>query len=83
MVIIYGNEMCGYCLAAKNLAEKRNLKYEFRNTDEDEHCNDLKMKIGSYQTIPQIWWNNRYIGGYSEFATEIENTINNFGEGKI
>lgn len=83
MIIIYGNDLCGYCLAAKRLAESRNLKYEFRNTDEDRNYNDLKLKLNDFKTIPQIWWHDKHIGGYDDFAAEIENTINNFGEGKI
>jgi hypothetical protein len=31
------------------------------------------------ETVPQIWWHDNYIGGYNEFATEIENT-RNFGQ---
>jgi glutaredoxin len=35
------------------------------------------------KTLPQIWWDNRYIGGYTDFAAEIENTMGNYGNGKI
>jgi glutaredoxin len=83
MVIIYGNELCGWCRKAKKLAAEYNLKYEWRDTDDFEILNELKTILPSARTIPQIWWNEKYIGGYEDFATEISNTIGGFGEGKF
>ena len=80
MVIIYGNQVCAYCLKAKMLATQHNLVYEWRDTDDDETLNELKLKLPNVRTIPQIWWHGKHIGGYEEFATEISNTIGGFGE---
>jgi glutaredoxin len=32
------------------------------------------------KTVPQVFWNGNHIGGFEEFAQEIENT-RNFGDG--
>lgn len=82
-VIIYGNQICVWCKKAKQLAENHGLKVDWRDTDQDVNYNDLKIKIPEVKTIPQIWWNNRYIGGYDEFASEIENTMGGFGDVKF
>jgi len=34
------------------------------------------------RTVPQIFWHQKHIGGYQEFAAEIENT-RNFGQERI
>jgi glutaredoxin len=74
MLIIYGNELCGYCRKAKNLATQYSIKFEFRNTDDAEVLNQLKKDLPGVMTIPQIWWHGKYIGGYEDFANEVENT---------
>ena len=33
-------------------------------------------------TVPAIWWNDKFIGGFNELVTEIENT-RNFGQEKV
>ena len=33
------------------------------------------------KTVPQIWWNDKHIGGFSELAEEIDNTRGGFGDG--
>lgn len=83
MVIIYGNNMCNYCLKAKKLAEQYNLKYDWKDTDIDKNLNDLKLKKPDVKTIPQIWWNQKYVGGYEEFASKVTNDIGGFGEGSF
>lgn len=81
MIIIYGNEMCSYCLRAKRLAAQYNLPYVFKDTDQDANLNELKKIIPNDRaSIPQIWWHDRYIGGYDEFSEEITNTMGGFGD---
>ena len=84
MITIYGTTTCKWCKAAVSLAEARELQYEYRLIDENEQFYvELKALKPEAKTVPQIWWDNRYIGGYTDFATEVENTIGGFGDGKI
>lgn len=81
MITIYGNETCSYCIRAKRLAEQYNLPYTFKDTDDDANLNELKLNLPAPRsTIPQIWWHDRYIGGYEDFADEITNTMGGFGD---
>lgn len=81
MITIYGNETCSYCLRAKRLAAQYGLPFVFKNTDDDAILNELKRNIPNQRTsIPQIWWHDRYIGGYEDFADEVTNTIGGFGD---
>lgn len=80
MLIIYGHERCGWCKKAKALADQYNLEYEYRDTDNMENLNTLKTDFPNVKSVPQIWWNEKHVGGYEDFAAEIENTIGGFGD---
>ena len=81
MIVIYGNEACGYCLKAKRLATQYNLPYEWKDTDIDANLNELKLKLPVQRSsIPQIWWHDRYIGGCDDFVDEITNVMGGFGD---
>lgn len=82
MIVIYGHERCIWCKKAKKLAEQYELPFEYRDTDKDENINQLKIDLPEARSVPQIWWNGKHIGGYEDFATEIENT-RNFGQDRF
>jgi glutaredoxin 1 len=83
MIKIYGKPACAWCLKAKKLAERYGLEYEYVDIQYTENYNELKEKLSDVTTVPQIWWRDKHIGGYEEFAAEIENTIGGFGDGKF
>lgn len=81
MITIYGHQRCGWCKKAKALAEQYELKYEWLDTDDQEILNALKTALPTARTVPQIWWGDKHIGGYENFAAEVENTLGNYGQG--
>lgn len=83
MITIYGHSRCGWCTKAKALAEQYQLPYQWKDTDVMENLNDLKKRFPNVKTVPQIWWDERYIGGYEQFTTEIENTVGNYGQDRF
>jgi glutaredoxin len=84
MIEIYGTPSCGFCLRAKKLAERYGLQYEYKDISSVEANRvELNERYGSEpRTVPQIYWNNKYIGGYNELAEEIQNT-RNYGDGTL
>ena len=59
--------MCGYCDAAKRLLERNNL--EFTDIDvstKDGLRDEMTKKANGRRTIPQIFFNDKHIGGYQE-----------------
>lgn len=81
MIEIYGTESCTYCKKAIEIAEQYNLMYDY--IDATENYESFQEKFPDAKTVPQIIWNKKHIGGYNDFATEVENVIGGYGDGKI
>lgn len=79
MVTIWGTATCPFCERAKAMCEQYDLKYEYILIDSEEKRQELLELAPDAKTVPQIWWNSNYIGGFTELASEIENT-RNFGQ---
>jgi glutaredoxin 1 len=82
MIKIYGTPTCGFCLRAKKLAERHGLTYEYFDVTYSKYRDQMNEALGSKtaETVPQIWWYDKHIGGYQEFSEEIDNT-RTYGDG--
>lgn len=70
-IVIYGNEECAYCAAARMLFTKKRLAFEdIRISGDDERRKEMERLSGS-QSVPQIFVNDELVGGFDElFALE-------------
>lgn len=66
MIEIYQKDNCFYCMMA--VAELQNRKETFVEfkLDGPENIAKLKTKISQWETVPQIFIDNKHIGGYHE-----------------
>ena len=71
-IIIYTQDSCGYCVMAKKEFERRGWEYTEYNLKDDENKVSLFKHFPEAKTVPQIWVNNRHIGGYDDFMKWIE-----------
>jgi len=84
MITIYAKNNCKWCTLAKDLAESRGLSYEYRNVDDNfQFLLELSSLKPDVKTLPQIWWDDKHVGGYTDFAAEIENTLGDYDNGQI
>ncbi len=59
---------CGYCHAAKNLLQDQGITYEEVDLIKDgEQAQRLLIKSGQ-RTVPQIFINEKPIGGFTELS---------------
>ena len=66
-VVIYTGPMCNFCSAAKHLLNKKKVSYEEINIGYDEKKRDeMLKKSNGAKTIPQIFVEEKHIGGYVE-----------------
>jgi glutaredoxin 3 len=66
-VEIYTSANCSYCIRAKKLLEQKGIKYIEIPVDQDNSKRDEMLKrSGGKRTMPQIFINDRSIGGYDD-----------------
>jgi len=71
--VIYSKDGCGFCVAAKNLLDQKGISYvEYNISTQPDKKTEL-LEAASREnvvprTVPQIWLNNKYIGGYDKLA---------------
>lgn len=65
---MYTTPWCGYCAAARELLRSRNVDFvDIDVSMNSELRQEMTDKSGS-TTVPQIFINDHYIGGYSDMA---------------
>lgn len=84
MVVVYGTNNCLHCLKVKQLCESFNLDFVYKNVESDIKLRkEFREKYPEVNVVPIVEWNDQVIHGYEEFCQAIENTFNNYGEGKL
>jgi|TARA_R110000803_G_scaffold42264_10_gene90778 glutaredoxin 1 len=73
-VIIYGKEGCGYCTLSKTLCEQTGIDYSYKSLEKDFTIEEL-YDIVPFKTFPQIFYNGKSIGGYTELKAIVDNLV--------
>jgi glutaredoxin 3 len=76
-VTIYTGPLCNYCNAAKKLLTRNNAEFkEIDISTVDGAMDEMIIKANGKRTIPQIFFDDKHIGGYDEVrALEKENKL--------
>ena len=79
-ITMYTGPMCSFCEAAKRLFSRNNLKYEEIDISSKDGLKDeMIKKANGKRTIPQIFFDDKHIGGYVELrALEKDGKLNEF-----
>lgn len=80
-VIIYTTKICPYCVMAKQLLAKKQIQYQEILLDEQPHLRDEMLNLSGRKTVPQIFINDRAVGGYDDLyalerAGELDKLLN-------
>jgi len=70
--IVWSKNQCPYCVQAKNLLESRGIEYEERNINENYDRDDLLAAVPTARTLPQIFIDDNYIGGFTELRQHLQ-----------
>lgn len=65
-IVIYTADYCPYCVKAKMLFQRKNLQFEEIEIVNDAMREDMIKKSGGRKTVPQIFINDKHIGGCDE-----------------
>ena len=76
-ILMYTGPMCNFCEAAKRLFARNNLSYkEIDISTKDDLRDEMLKKSNGMRIIPQIFFDNHHVGGYTELrALEKENKL--------
>jgi glutaredoxin 3 len=59
---------CGYCVAAKQLLVRKNIKYVERDITNRADWDEIKSRVPGFRTVPQIFLDGRHIGGFDDLS---------------
>ena len=67
-VRVYTRDFCGYCTSAKRLLEQKGVAYEEIDTTGKPELRAWLQQTTGRSTVPQIFLEERSIGGYDDLA---------------
>jgi len=69
-VTVYTSPSCPYCIRAKDLLQRRSIAFEeiLISWDDEAGWEAMKKKSGGMKTVPQIYIDEKLVGGYTELA---------------
>ena len=65
-VVIYTTNYCPYCMAAKALLRSKNVEFAEIDVTDDAALRVEMEKLSQRRTVPQIFIDERPIGGYDD-----------------
>ena len=78
--IVWSKDNCAFCDQTKALLEQRNIAYEEKKIGNGYTQEQLLAEVPTATTVPQIFVNKNYIGGFTELRRYIEETAGGYGE---
>jgi glutaredoxin 3 len=70
--IIWTKDLCNYCTAAKSLMNVRGIVFEERKVGGDYTREQLLEAVPNARTVPQIFLDGNYVGGFTELKALLD-----------
>ena len=68
-ITMYSGPLCNFCEAAKRLLLRNNLEFnEIDVSTKNDLRDEMIKKANGRRTIPQIFFDDKHIGGYQELS---------------
>lgn len=77
-VEIYGKDNCPWCKRAQELFDNLSIKYNYYTLNVDYTKEELYEKVPDAKTVPQIFINNKLIGGFNDIAMHLEEVLSGY-----
>jgi glutaredoxin 3 len=69
---VWSKNSCPFCDQAKNLLKSRGIEFEERNVSTDWTKEQLLEAVPTARTLPQIFLDDNYIGGFTELRQHLQ-----------
>ena len=74
--IVWSKDQCPYCVQAKQLLESKGIEYEERNIMHGNYTKEQLLEaVPTARTLPQIFLNEEYVGGFTELRKKLTESI--------
>ena len=70
--VVWSKNQCPFCDQAKNLLKMKEIEFEERNVSKDWTKEQLLEAVPTARTLPQIFLDDNYIGGFTELKKHFE-----------
>jgi glutaredoxin 3 len=69
--IVWSKNQCPFCVQAKALLESKGIEFEERNVSTSWTKDQLLEAVPNARTLPQIFLDDNYIGGFTELRRHL------------
>ena len=69
--IVWSKNQCPFCVQAKALLESKGIEFEERNVSISWTKEQLLEAVPTARTLPQIFLDDNYIGGFTELRKHL------------
>jgi glutaredoxin len=73
--IVWSKYNCPYCDQAKALLQSKNIPFEERKIGDGYTKEDLLEAVPNARSVPQIFLDDKLIGGFTELRQHIQDTM--------
>ena len=70
--VVWSKNQCPFCVQAKALLESKGIEFEERNVSTDWTKEQLLEAVPTARTLPQIFLDDNYIGGFTELRKHLQ-----------
>jgi glutaredoxin 3 len=70
---IWTKDSCTFCVQAKQLLEGKGIEFEERKIGKDWTKEQLLEAVPTARSVPQIFLDDQYVGGYQELRQKLNN----------
>lgn len=81
--VVWSKYHCPFCDQAKALLTAKGIQFEEKKIGDGFTKEDLLEAVPNARTVPQIFLDNKLIGGFTELRKYLEETAGGFGDGRL
>jgi glutaredoxin len=70
--IVWSKDSCPFCVQAKALLKQKGIETEERNINHEWTKEQLLEAVPTARTLPQIFLDDNYIGGFTELRKHFQ-----------
>ena len=81
--VVWSKYNCPFCDQAKALLTQKGIKYEEKKIGDGYSKEDLLESVPNARTVPQIFLDDKLIGGFTELRKYFEQESQGYGDGRL